>query len=204
MSDNKTVSGKVTGVQSAGTYVGKTGRNQGKTVYKFEIELDNGSKGQLSCLTEELNGTEAPVAIGQTHEFNVYASQNPQFLDSWYLRKPKAEGGGWKGGGKGWTPDPNRETAMERWAKQRLIVRQSSYGVAVNVMGALQTEPTFQALRDLAHAIEEDVYRGIDVAKLVKPAVTSDPPAEYKPAPKPAPKPAAPHIVGEDEDHLPF
>lgn len=179
MSESKIVSGKVVSVQAAGHFTAKTGRDAGKNKYKFDVVLDSGEHGQLACLQNELNGTDAPVAIGETHEFNVYTNSNPDFADNWYVRKPKSEGG-WKGGASKWTPDPEKENRKERWAKQIMITRQACLNTAASLISAGNGPSTIDNLTGLASQLEEWVKRGIDLKSIVNPT------------PAPAPAPAAP------------
>lgn len=200
MAENKLVSGKVFSVQAAGHYVGRSGRNEGKTIYKFDVLLDNGARGQLSCVEGELNGTEAPIAAGETHEFNVYESTNPDYQDSWYLRKPKANGSTFAG--KKWTPDPEKESRKERWAKQIMITRMGclNSALSLNASGGIETSKgAYEAVMATAEMMEAWVKRGLDLKALVNPAPVAPPAPE--PA-KPAPAPQRQQIP--DHDTVPF
>lgn len=207
MSDNKTVKGKVTHVQAAGHYAAKTGRDAGKTKYKFDVILDTEERGQLACLESELNGMDAPIAVGEIHEFNVYPSSNADFPDNWYLRKANGNGAGWKGGSGGskWTPDPEKENRKERWAKQVVISRQSALNTASSLISAGCGPSTVENLTGIAEQLEKWAYRGLDLKALVNPPATAidfaAKVAEQKATNSKAPTPAA---QVRDMDEVPF
>lgn len=165
MSEATTVKGIVKSAQAAGNFTSKTGKDAGKVKYKFDITLDNGMAGQMTCLTEELDGTECPVKVGEEREFNVYANSNPSYADNWYLKKAKSDGG-FKGGGGKWTPDPEKENRKERWAKQLMITRMGCLNTAASLISAGNGDSSTDNLIDLAKTIEGHVLQGLNIEAL--------------------------------------
>lgn len=187
MSDSIKITGTVTDVQAAGKYTAKSGKNEGKVMFKFDVHLhcEDGSDpfGQVS--TEQ---TDAPVKIGDRITVNSYKAKDPQYPDSWYLDTGK--GTGFKGGqGRAWTPDPERATRKERWAVQLMITRQACLNTAASLISSGGGAADFANITGLAEQLETWVKRGIDLKSIVAHAngngtpaqatVTNDPPAPY-------------------------
>lgn len=193
MGEATKIVGKVTNVQAAGRYTARSGKNEGKTLYKYDVELDNGQAGQMASETEE-----APVKVGEEVAINSYKG-NSGYPDNWYLDRPK--GGGYKGGGKQWTPDPERENRKERWAKQIMITRQACLNTACQLMSNGGAKADLKSLTETAEALEAWVKRGINLSDLVNgtkaaaATATNDAPGQYK---------KAPNGQIPDHDYVPF
>lgn len=168
------------------------------TMHSWHVTMDNGDAGECNTKTAD----KGPWEVGDDASYTV---DGKEYNGNTYYKITKItpfQTGKTGGAGKAWTPDPEKETRMERWAKQRLIVRQSSWSAAIHLANTLPAGEVDGAgyVKDLAHMIEEDVYRGIDVRALMPkaeaPTVTNDPQPVMKAAPKPQP------VIADDD--LPF
>jgi len=177
----------------------------GEEMYSWHVTMDNGDAGEVSTKTHK-----EPWAIGEEAEFTT---EQQTYGDKTYtkIKKVFAQGGaGYKGGGGGkWTPDPEKESRVERWAKQTLIGRQACLNTAASLIASGGGEATAENICGIAEKLEAWVHRGVDIRRLVKgpdvkPAqVTNDPPAHYS-KPTPAPAKADPNYTDTDGSPLPF
>jgi hypothetical protein len=177
----------------------------GEEMYSWHVTMDNGDAGEVATKTHK-----EPWAIGEEAEFTT---EQQTYGDKTYTKIKKVfaqGGGGYKGGGGSkWTPDPEKESRVERWAKQTLIGRQACLNTAASLIASGGGPSTLDNLFALADKIEEHVHRGVDIRRLakgtdVKPAqVTNDAPAQYA-KPAPAPAKADPNYTDTDGSPLPF
>lgn len=120
---------KIKSIQAQGTYQGQSG-----TVYKFEVELEDGAVGEVGAKTENRwsEGDEVEYTKTDTNWGPKLALQKPGFT-------PSAPGGGFK-------RNPVDQKNMENsWA----------LGTAVQVIGQQQipTDKYLQEVRDMAVAL---------------------------------------------------
>jgi hypothetical protein len=175
----------------------------GGEMYSWHVVMDNGDAGEVSTKTDK-----APWTIGEEAEFTT---EQQTYGDKTYTKIKKAftQGGGFKGGGGSkWTPDPEKESRVERWAKQTLIGRQACLNTAASLIASGSGEATTENICGIAEKLEAWVHRGVDMRRLAKgepkPAqVTNDPPAQYA-KPAPAHAKADPNYTDTDGSPLPF
>lgn len=145
------LTGEVTMVQASGKYTARSGKNAGKLLYKYDVELDHTHAGQVSTESEA-----APVKLGDKITVNSYKASDPQYPDSWYLAKEGGNGFAGKGKGGDW---PTKE---ERLNNQRHIIRQNALTQAQTYIGsgALHGEPvTVKKVQEIAEQFEQWVLR---------------------------------------------
>lgn len=202
MNDSRKATGKVIDLQASGKWTSKKGTSEEKTMYRFDITIDTETgeeSGQISFDTND-----PPVKFGDTVNVSIYPAKG-DYPPSIYLDKPKANGfAGKAGGGKNWTPDPERESRRERWMKQILIGRQACLNTAASLISAGCGASTVENLTGIAEQLEAWTKRGLDLKSLTAPVA----PAPAQPAapqtPPPAPKPAPVAVSPQGEDDLPF
>jgi hypothetical protein len=141
-------------------------------MHSWWVVMVNGDAGETATKSDK-----APWAVGDEAEYTFEDGQYPK------IKKVFAEGGGGGGFGakKAWTPDPEKETRKERWAKQVMITRHACLNTAVEIIVGGQSKCTAQEVMILAEHLETWVKRGIDLKSLVATAE----------APKPAPGPSS-------------
>lgn len=173
-------------------------------MYSWHVTMDNGDMGETA--TKE---NTPPWAVGEEAEYNrVEEEYNGQMYVK--LKKAFTQGGGkgFGGGGSKWTPDPEKESRKERWAKQIMITRMGCLNTATTLWTSVQSGnlPLLEqadSVKDLAEIFETWVKRGIDLKALVAappvvaPAAPAPEPAKAAPVAKPTP-------VAVDEDDIPF
>ena len=148
------------------------------TMYSWHVTMDNGDMGETSTKSDK-----APWAVGNEAEYTLEETQYGNKIKKVYAQ----QGGGFKGGNANagaskWTPDPEKETRKERWAKQIMITRLACLNTASGLISAGNGESSLDNLTGLAEKLETWTKRGIDLKALVAPAlptVTNEPPANY-------------------------
>lgn len=199
MSEARKVTGKVIDLQASGKWTAKQGTPEEKMMYRFDIciETDSGEEhGQISFDT-----TEPTVKFGDTVNVAIYPAKG-NYPPSIYLDKPRANGTASRGGARTWTPDPEKESRKERWAKQVMIMRQACLNTASSLISAGNGDSSVDNLTGLAEKLEKHVMRGFDLKSLV--ASPAPPPAPAPPPPAPVAKPAPVAVSPLGEDDLPF
>lgn len=175
-----TTKAKVLKIEEAGEFQTKSGN----TLYKWTVVTDAGDAGQVNTTKKE-----APWKVGDEAEYEV---EKKEYNGTTYTTLKKAGAAGFGGGGgRTWTPDPERETRAERILRQALIVRQSSIAQAVALVGG--KVDTVDKVLGVAEQIEAWVNRG-DVLKRMAGSAAA-----------PAAKPAfgATHIAGHHDNSVP-
>lgn len=155
----------------------------GTTMYSWNVVTEAGDSGTTNTAKKE-----APWNVGDEAEYDV---EKTEYNGNTYtkLKKVYAQGGGGFGGGKKWTPDPERETRKERIARQALIVRQSCLAQAMDYVCRTGDKPSLEAVLASAIAFEKHVLRG-DILNRMAHAGEQAAPAPVQtvaPAPVPAP-----------------
>jgi hypothetical protein len=118
--------GKVVSVTPQGDYQLKDGR----TLYKFALQFDNGDSGEYSSVKPDQN----KFVVGQEAEYELNATQYGNRIKPVYN-----QGGGYSGGG--YTPKGNYSSGSDD--KQKMIVKQSCLKAAVDLLkdkGAKSTD----------------------------------------------------------------
>lgn len=183
-------------------------------MYSWNVVTEAGDSGTTNTTKKE-----APWNVGDEAEYDV---EKTEYNGNTYtkLKKVYAQGGGGFGGGKKWTPDPERENRHERIARQALIVRQSCLAQAMDYVCRTGDKPSLEAVLASAIAFEKHVLRG-DILKRMAhageqaapapaPATTTvDAAANYaqqQAAPQAAPQQQADPVATSPlgEDGLPF
>lgn len=173
--------------------------------YSWHVTMDNGDAGETTTKTE-LPPWEVGNTADYTMEWKEYNGQQYAKIKKVYEQRG-AGGNGGGGAKKAWTPDGERETRRERWAKQIMITRQACLNTASSLISAGCGPSSLENLKGLAEDLETWVKRDIDLKKIVAsaPAPAAEAPVPAPPAqPKPTPRPAPVAVSPEGEDDLPF
>lgn len=170
--------------------------------YSWHVTMDNGDAGETVTKTDM-----PPWEVGNPAEYTL---EWKEYNGKSYAKIKKAfeqRAGGNGDGKRQWTPDPEKETRKERWAKQIMIGRQACLNTAASLISAGCGPSTVENLTGLAEQLETWTKRGIDLKTLVAPAPAPQPAAAPPPAPRPTPAPRPQPVAtspdGED-DGLPF
>lgn len=147
------------------------------SMFSWHVTMDNGDAGETAT-----KANKEPWAVGEEAEYTKEEKEyNGQVFTK--IKKVYANGQGGFHGAKKWTPDPEKETRVERWAKQLLISRQACLNTAASLIASGAGPATIDNITALADKLAEHVYQGVDIRKLAKgpdkPAITSDPVAKY-------------------------
>lgn len=164
-------------------------------MHSWHVTMDNGDMGETSTKTDK-----APWAVGDEAEYTIEEGQYGTKIKKAFSQNA---GGGFSGTkpaqGK-WTPDPEKETRKERWAKQIMITRQACLNTASGLISAGNGDSSIDNLTGLAEKLEKWVKRDIDLKSLVAPALPPTP--EPPPAPNTKPEPSYTQL--RDDSDLPF
>jgi len=98
---------KVTNVQSNGTWSGQFG-----TMYKFEVEFENGDIGEYSSKSQE----QTKFVVGQETDYEYIDGKFPKVKPVWVQNQP---------------PQPTQSKPQRTDDVQAMIVKQSSLKAAV-------------------------------------------------------------------------
>lgn len=167
----------------------------GQTMHSWHVTMDNGDAGSINTREKK-----EPWAIGEEAEYTV---ETREYNGDTYtnIKKVYAAKGGF--GGKTWTPDPERETRLERWAKQRVISRQACLNTAASLIASGCGPATVENLTGIADKLEEWAWQGVasKVATIMRPTAaapttTNDAQASYGKAPV--------SVSPQGEEDLPF
>lgn len=168
-------------------------------MYSWTVAFDNGESAEFNTKSPD----KQPWEVGETANYTIEEKEyNGRIYHKGTKITPFQQGGkpGF-GGGKQWTPDPEKETRKERWAKQMLISRLACLNTASSLISAGSGPSTTENLEGIAEALEKWACRGLQLSQFTTPKPVEQPkPEPAKPAPKPAPVAVGP----EAEDDLPF
>lgn len=171
-------------------------------MYSWHVTMDNGDSGEANTKTPD----KGPWAVGEEANYSIDAKE---YNGNTYYKitkiTPFQQGKPGAASGAKWTPDPEKESRKERWAKQILIGRQACMNTAASLISAGCGPSTVENLTGIADQLETWVKRGIDIRALAaSPTAAAVEVAKVAPVAQPAPKPAPPPVVSSDEDDLPF
>lgn len=170
-------------------------------MYSWYVSFDNGDHAEFNTKSPD----RGPWEVGA--EAN-YTTEAKEYKGNIYYKGTKITPFDQGKSGKAWTPDPERESRKERWAKQLMITRQACLNTACQLTANGGAEANIDTLKDTAAELEKWVLRGMDLHKLANPTQNGTP-AQAAPAKAPAktaetvrqPKPA---LADMPEDDLPF
>lgn len=170
-------------------------------MYSWQVMFDNGDSGEFNTKSPD----KGPWDVGA--EAN-YTLEPKDYNGTTYYKGTKItpfQQGAPSGGGSKWTPDPEKESRKERWAKQILIGRQACMNTAASLISAGCGASTVENLTGIADQLEAWVKRGIDIRVLASGPVAPVESARPAPTPAPPPKPTpVPVSSPNDESDLPF
>jgi len=143
-------------------------------LFSWQVAFDNGDSGEFNTKSPDKGpwevGEEANYTL-EPKDYNGTTYYKGTKITPFQQGKPAYSGGGAK-----WTPDPEKETRRERWAKQVIISRQSALNTASSLISAGCGPSTTDNLRDIAEQLEKWAYRGLDLKALVAGPVAPAPP----------------------------